>query len=313
MTESEMKEPNFIKDAKAGMVAGKPKRKRGLGLLLIVVAVCFALKGFLFSGTLQVEGKTRATEELEIKTLSEGILKEVRVENAQMVKKGELLFDFQNDRLAVDLIHAMQEKETLNQKLKLLQKLTEHSEKKVTSGKELVGNGVIGKLTFEELELDYSQNQEVLAEERRKLEEISLRVKALQNQKDALSVMAPSDGIFLGDLAQRKETYFKEGESLGVFFNPTEFYLEAFLPETKAKRVRLGDTTQVQFMAFGGSFKGKIIQIDEKATEEIEKVFKTKHVIRIRILLEKFPEGLRPGMRGSATILPAFDFKRGVK
>lgn len=309
-----MTESDLLKEAARDQTTLKPKRKReGLVLILVALGIFFAAKWFLFGGSVEVSGKARAVEELEIKILTEGILEEIHVENTQSVKKGEALFEFQNDSLGVDLLQTIQEKETLTQKLKRLEKVREHSEKEVQSGKVLFENGVIGKLKFEEFELKHSQHEELLAETRRKLEEISLRIKALQKEKEALTVRAPFDGIFLGDLRPRKGTHFKEGESLGILFSQKAFYLEAFLPETKARRVKLGDSAQVRFKAFGGSHKGKIIQVDEKATEEIEKVFKIKHVIRIRILLESFPEGLRPGMRGRATVLPALNPKRGAE
>jgi len=163
---------------------------------------------------------------------------------------------------------------------------------------------------LEETKLEHSKNEGLLRDKRRQLEEISLKVKAIQSEKDWLILKVPFDGIFLGDLQAKKETYFKKGESLGVLFQPTQFYLEAFIPEIKTMNVKVGDTAKVSFKAFRGIFNGKVIQIDQLTREEIEKVFKIKYVVRVRILLENFPEGLRPGMRGIARIFPDLNRSR---
>lgn len=304
---TDQSEPHLFKQPNGKPQAVKPKRRgKGLWFLFIAVALLFFVKGLLLGAFVKVQGKARAMEELEIKTLVEGILKEVYVENAQSVKEGEKLFEFQNDSLGIDLIRAIQEKEGLEEGVKRAQKILEHSKKRLEGSRVLLENGVIGKLEFEQVELEHSANEALLHEIRRRLEETSLKVKALQKEKESLSVTSPFEGIFLGDLRQRKETRFEKGETLGLVFNPKAFYLEAILPEKRAKEVKAGQKAQVRFKAFPGVYPGKVIQVDQKAGEEIEKVFKIKHVIRARILLERFPEGLRPGMRGEAKLFPLF-------
>ena len=102
----------------------------------------------------------------------------------------------------------------------------------------------------------------------------------------------------------KKYTYCKKGESLGILFDPTKFYLEAFLPDKKVLDLKTGDSARIAFKGLRGIYEARVAQINERVTEEIEKVFKTKHVLRVLILLDRFPEGLKPGMRGTAKIVP---------
>lgn len=312
MAERELKDSDIFEGSKA--VKPKPKfiGKVIFKFLFFVLPAAF-LATWLFSGsTLEVSGKAHAVIELEVTVLTEGILKEVNVENARHVKRGELLFKLDNDKLGIKLIRAVQERETLEDEVKRLDEVIKHNEKCIERGKILLENGVIGKLEVEKLELEHSKNRDVLSERKRELEEIPLKIKSLQSEKERLDITTPFDGVFLGDISKREGTYLKKGEVLGLLFSPDKFYFDALLKETDTEKIKEGDLAEVSFKAFGGVCKGKVAQIDEQATEEIEKVFKIKHVVRIRILLEDLPSGLRPGMQGKAKIFPSLEEKAKV-
>lgn len=300
MAGSEIAEPNLFKAPVTK--EAKPRKRKLFHLIFIVLIAFFVVRTILGKTSIEVPGRVHAQKELEIKTLVPGILKGLYVENTQKVKNGDVLFEFKNDKLGIDLVQAMHEKETSEQELKRLEQAMKHSVAALQSGKVLVENGVIGKLKFEEMELEHLKTQNFLEQKKRELEAFSLKVKELQAEKDSLRVLAPFDGIFLGDPSRKVGTYFNKGKALGVLFQTEKFYLEASLPERQAARVKVGDSAQVTFAAFKGSFTGTVSQIDEKAIDEVEKVFKLKHVIRARISLDSTPEGLKPGMRGNARI-----------
>lgn len=247
-----------------------------------------------------VEGKARSAEEAEIQVLSEGILKEVFVQNSDNVKAATLLFEFENEDLELELISTLQKKETLANDLERLKQTSSLAEKRLRSAKILYENGVITKHDLEAEELGRVNARDQFEAKRRDFESISFALESLEAKKDALMVKAPFGGIFLGDLAQRKNTYFKKGETLGILFNPKKFYLEAELSEDRMKHVRTGSTAKVSFKAIPRIFQGKVTQVDACVREAVEKVYKMKYVSRVLIELENPPTDLIPGMRGNA-------------
>ena len=304
MPELDNKEAELPKDKSEGP-SPKAQRKRRWPYILFVIALSFALFHLVVSMTqIKLEGKAVAVKQIEIQTVSDGILKEIHVENAQKVKKGDLLFQFQNEELDLHLLRTEEHVKELTQKRIHIQQILDHTTKMVERAKILFENGVISKAQLEETTLENSKSEAALKELDWEIKNVQLGLESLKVRKESLSIRASFDGVFLGDIEPKQNTYFKKGESLGILFDPAKFYLEAFLPETKVLDLKAGDSARVAFKGLRGIYDGRVVQMDERVTEEIEKVFKTKHVLRVLFLLDQAPEDLKPGMRGTAKIVP---------
>jgi len=288
----------------------KTKKRRFILVLLIILGVFFLTKFLLLPKPVTEEGKVKALKTLELKTPAEGVLIKIFVHNSEKVKKDQALFEFKNDTLEMILAHALYEKKAQEQTLKNIKSLTEHTKRSVLRGKALYENGVIAKSKFEEVALGHLNNEILLANGLERLKELSTDIKTLKKKQASLLIKAPLDGVFLGELSGKEGTYFKEAEGLGFVFSPDHFYLEVFLKEKEAKFVKTGDDAEILFKAFPGIFKGKVTEVEEEVTEKIEKVFKTKYVFKIKVLLYDFPEGIRPGMRGEVKIFPVLKMSR---
>lgn len=280
-------------------------KKRRWPFVLFFIAACAALfHVFVLLSQIKLEGKTVAVRQLEIQSVEDGILKEIHVANAQRVKKGDLLFQFENLELELKLKQAEAKLKEITERQIHIKEVLGHTTKMVERAKILFENGVIAKIQLEESMLENSRNENAFHQMEMELKTGQAELDSLKSMDGRLNVKASFDGVFIGDMDARKDTYFKKGEMLGILFDPTQFYLEAFLPETKVLNLKTGDTANVFFKGLTGVYDGRVVQMNQRVTEEIEKVFKTKHVIRVLIQLDHFPEGLKPGMRGTARIVP---------
>jgi multidrug resistance efflux pump len=304
MSQSDNHEGDVMKD-KLETMKSKTTRKRKWPLILLFVVVCMTLFHFFLSMTqIKLEGKVVAVRQLEIQSVADGILKEIHVENAQSVKKSDLLFQFENQELELKLKQTEEKKRELAEKQIHTKEVLGHTTKMVERAKILFENGVVTKVQLEETTLENSKHRNAFKEAEVGLKTVEFELDSLRTIEDSLNIRASFDGIFIGNLDPKKDTYFKKGKTIGLLFDPTQFYLEAYLPETKVLDLKVGDFASVTFKGLRGIYGGPVVQMDQRVTEETEKVFKTKHVIRALIQLEHSPAGLKPGMRGIARIVP---------
>src|SRR3990167_954185 len=97
------KAPGLLKDM-AEKMSPKPRRKKiWLHLLFFIVLAFVLMHVFVRFTQIKLEGKATAVTQSEVQTLVEGVLEEIHVINAQKVKKGDLLFQFQNKDLVFEL------------------------------------------------------------------------------------------------------------------------------------------------------------------------------------------------------------------
>ena len=164
MSEIDQKVAELLKDKSEGPSL-KAKRKRRWPYILFFMALAFALFHLIFSMTqIKLEGKAVARRQVEIQTISDGILKEIHVENAQKVNKGDLLFQFQDGELDLELLRAEEHVKELTQKRIHIQDVLDHTTKMVERAKILFENGVISKAQLEETTLENSKSEVALRE-----------------------------------------------------------------------------------------------------------------------------------------------------
>lgn len=299
-----LQEPNLISTKEVE----KPKRKISWKKWVILTLIVLVLAGFgiykyLLSGYPEAFGLVRSGNELFIDVKKEGILKEVHVENSQRVKKNDVLFEFDNHETEKESLEITYKREALKESRDLVQKELEQAKQSFERANILFENGVIGKGEYEGAKLNVERIDAKYAETTHELEVIERKEEMFNKDKNTLVIKAPFDGIFLGDIKPKRGNYFKKGDLLGLVFDPEDFYFEALFDERSATKVSIGDKAQINFNSFPGIYDGEVAEIDEKAENIIEKVYKERNVIRMKIRLNHFPSGLRPYMKGKVRIM----------
>jgi len=300
-------EPNLLNESEKNHKLKKENQFKKIKIILMVFVFAF-LTYFAFQVlpvTLSpVEGKAKSAQELDIQVMTDGILKQSYVRNSQEVKSGDILFQFENHDLELEVLSAIQSKEIITNELAMLQKEKSLMLRRAESARVLYENGVISKRDLEGQELETAATKDRFETRAKAAEQASLILTLLEARKDMLSVKAPFDGIFLGDVEPRIDTLFKRGVKLGVLFNRKEFYFEAYITEEELNRVKVGDRAKVSFNTKRGVFVGEISEKDARVEETTVKIYRTKYVSRILIRLINPPFDLVPGLRGYVRFKP---------
>lgn len=284
------------------------KKKKWLLRLILILAITIPIIAFaVVKGLMmilpQAKGDARAEKTVILQMKVEGYLSKVHVLNSQSVKKDEALLEFENQRLGLDLEESVLLKEELGEKLKTNENKLEHVQKGIERAQVLFENDIVSKFEVEGTVLEEEKTKGEIQDLKRELQVVEQKIASLKEQKDSLVVKAPFDGIFLGELSEREGTYFQRGETFGIFFSPEKFFLESEFLEKDSVRIKVGDRSEISFKAFPGAYYGEVIEVEEKAKEVVEKVYKIKNVIKVKILLNDFPQGLKPGMQADVKIL----------
>ncbi len=270
--------------------------------ILIPITVFIVFKGLLMILP-KAQGEVHAEKTVILQTKVEGYLSKVHVSNSQNVKKDEVLFEFDNNLIGLKLDESITLNQDLEDKLRRNTAELEHIEKGIERARILFENDIISKFEMEGMELAREKEKGAIQDLKREIEVVQKRISGLKEDKESLIVKAPFNGVFLGELNEREGTYFQKGESFGILFSPEKFFLEAEFLEKDSVRIKVGDRSEISFRAYPGTYQGEVIEIEEKAKEVVEKVYKVKNIVKVKILLNSFPDGLKPGMQADVKIL----------
>ncbi len=302
-------EPSLFKER------GAKKRKGNLFFLLILLflPLIFFSRAHLIRG----EAVIRAHEFIELGPTTEGILREMVSRTGDTVEKGKLVAHFENPGLSEGLAQANLRLEILAHEFKRLLNRKKFLGKEKQAKTILFEIGAVAKRVLETVDFELNQTLEEIAIKEKEIEAQKAQTRFLKERLASLDLEAPFRGVVIRDQAQKTGNLIKEGEPVIELCDPASFYLEFSVREQEAEKLKVGDRVRIRFHAIPGrSYRGRINRIDRKTVEEVEKVFKVKHVVLCEIQLDEIPENARYGMRASVKIdpqrvrhTPAFRFK----
>jgi len=303
MTQKEIhtqeKEPALFEEKK------EPPKKGKMKIFVLVLAV---LLGAFFWPKPVIKGEAilQAERFARIGLSSPGMLKELLHQKGDRVKKGEVIARFEN----LDIKQRLEEKRLALEILKLDKDRLTKKAGFLTQEKDrsniLFENGVIGQTEHERTVFGLEELEQTVSVKAKEMESAEAEIGFLKTQVEALELKAPFDGILLSDPSEQVGSPLKEGEFVLEFADPDTYFLEMLILEKMIPKVSLGDPAKAKFNAFRGkTFSGEVIRIAPRARDEVEKVFKIKHVVACAIRLKEMPPDIKYGMRAEAEIAPA--------
>ncbi|MFA5160289.1 MAG: HlyD family efflux transporter periplasmic adaptor subunit [Candidatus Omnitrophota bacterium] len=300
-THAQQKEPALFEEKK------EPPRKGKAKFLLMALAVLLAAF-FWPKPVIKGEAILQAERFARIGLSSPGVLKELLHQKGDRVKQGEVIARFEN-------LDIKQRFEAKKLSLEILRLDKDRLAKKVgflTLDKDrssiLLENGVIARTEHERRVHELEEAEQEISIKAKEMESAEAEIGFLKTQVEALELKAPFDGILLTDPGDQIGSPLKEGEFVLEFADPDTYFLEMLILEKMIRKVSIGDPVQSKFNAFRGkTFTGEVIRIAPRARDEVEKVFKIKHVVACAIRLKEMPSDIKYGMRADAEIAPAKD------
>lgn len=277
------------------------KKKAKLGFFVFVLIIGGY---FLFSQRgVEGEGVLQAEKFLKVSFANSGVLSELLHEKGERVKKGDLIARFTNS----ELTRQYSQQTFLLEKLKTAEDILKEKVKFFRREKErkriLLENQIISLADFEKGSLDLTDAEKELSIHEKEIQSVEEDAAYLRDKVDSLKLKAPMDGILLTDPGIHIGSPVKEGEFVLELADPRSYFLEILISEKDIEKIQIGSLAELRFHAIPNKkFSGKIVWISPRTIDEIDRVFKIRHVVACKIELNQLSSDMKYGMRASVVI-----------
>lgn len=231
-----------------------------------------------------------------------GWVRELKVQDNQQVKAGELLMTIDRERFQAAFDQASAVAETRTQQLHLRER---EAARRTALGPEAIS-------------AELRENAQINAAiARGELHEAQAQLQVAKINLARSEVRAPRDG-HITNLRLAQGNYVNTGQAVMALVDDSTFYIQAYFEETKLPRIRVGDSVKVWLMGAGEAMQGHVQSISRGITDrnsnpdsqllpEVEPTFNWVRLaqrIPVRIRLDQVPEGLTlsAGMTASVQV-----------
>ena len=263
-----------------------------------------------FSKGFTEEGEVMAAQEWPIFNPVEGKLQSLKVQNGDIVKKGQVLLEINTSDLKYQLeglkaqLQSLEGQRLQNYKspdqaqiaqqtllIELAEKDAQAEEENLARMKALYDSGSIARVQYEEAERTFERAKNLLEQQKLGLQLIyeqhqtsqgtelyySNQKKALQAQIDQLEdkiskavVIALQDGV-IKDLTLKEGNVISQGQQIMTVFTNEGYKLESFVLASDALDIKVGSLVQV-IQATSSGNKSFAGTVDEVAVSAVERV-----------------------------------------
>jgi len=279
--------------------------KKGMKKGRLVLMAMLIVAAFLFwpRAAFEGEGVLQAEKFARLGLTSSGVLKELLHEKGERLKQGDLIAKFENSELLKRYVQAElefgkleDEKVIVNEKLKHLDKMKERT-------RMLYENGAVGKVSIDQADFEFRKGTQEFVILEKQIQSAKRELEFLDEEIKSLELKAPFDGILLTDPSETVGSPVQKGEFVLEIADPDTYLLEILIREEDVEKIGVGSKVKAKFYSFSSqTYKGRVVRVAPRTTQEVEKVFKVKHVVPCEIKLDEFPENLRYGMHARVKI-----------
>ena len=292
-----------------------PQPKGGKGKIIFLILFLVAGLAFLGRSTaIQGEAVLKAKNFVKVDIADPAILKEIFHKEGDVVGAGEVLARLENPEVLKELQEKKLALEMVACDEKLLEQKKEFFSKKLVRKNILMENGASTRAEIETIELEVARAAEELSIKQKQTESLQNELSFLKLRQDSLQIKAPLRGIIVTDPTLRIGNYVRPGDVLFHLADPASFYLELAIPERIVERLRIGNQVSIRFQAFPSiPFTGTLARVGTMTRNEVEKVFKVRHVILCEIALNGMPPHPRFGMHALVRIRTKSSIPEGIE
>jgi multidrug resistance efflux pump len=286
----------------------EPEKKKSGGLGIWILGLIIAAGFYFLRGTphIAATGTLKAQKYIKLQAGVPGTLKEMVHKKGDLVQTGEILARFENPEILKDLALKKKMLEMSDEESGALQQTEAYLKIKNERAAVLFENGVIGKSDFEKVALEYGDFQKKVSLQVKKKEALKEELIYLENEAGKLDLKAPFTGVLLSDASEEISNYFKKEDDVFEIGDPASLFVEMPVRENQIERVHVGDGATIMFDAVSSKkYTGVVVGIGVKTNQEVEKVFKVRHVVVCEIKLNEETAGLRYGMQARVVLRAA--------
>lgn len=286
------------------LLAHLPRVIATLVMLLMAIAAGLHLWNYYMEAPWTRDGRVRS-EVTRLATDLSGLVSEVRVQDNQFVKRGELLLTLDRARFVL----AVQEAEANLESLRLVM-----AQKVRDANRANRLNAALAQASREQARADADIATANVHQAEVQLAQARLNLARTQ-------VRAPTNG-YVTNLNLHVGDYLNAGNPVLALVNSDAFYVAGYFEETKLKHIRVGDRVRVMLMGADAPLFGRVASIangiqDRELTSsqdgQLANVNPTFQWVRlaqripVRIQLDPLPSQVRlvAGQTASVEIIPA--------
>ena len=286
------------------LLAHLPRVIATLVMLLMAIAAGLHLWNYYMEAPWTRDGRVRS-EVTRLATDLSGLVSEVRVQDNQFVKRGELLLTLDRARFVQALREAEPNRESL--RLVMAQKVRDANRANRL-------NAALAQASREQARADADIATANVHQAEVQLAQARLNLARTQ-------VRAPTNG-YVTNLNLHVGDYLNAGSPVLALVNSDAFYVAGYFEETKLKHIRVGDRVRVMLMGADAPLFGRVASIangiqDRELTSsqdgQLANVNPTFQWVRlaqripVRIQLDPLPSQVRlvAGQTASVEIIPA--------
>ena len=286
------------------LLAHLPRVIATLVMLLMAIAAGLHLWNYYMEAPWTRDGRVRS-EVTRLATDLSGLVSEVRVQDNQFVKRGELLLTLDRARFVL----AVQEAEANLESLRLVM-----AQKVRDANRANRLNAALAQASREQARADADIATANVHQAEVQLAQARLNLARTQ-------VRAPTNG-YVTNLNLHVGDYLNAGSPVLALVNSDAFYVAGYFEETKLKHIRVGDRVRVMLMGADAPLFGRVASIangiqDRELTSsqdgQLAHVNPTFQWVRlaqripVRIQLDPLPSQVRlvAGQTASVEIIPA--------
>ncbi|WP_313456802.1 HlyD family secretion protein [Pseudomonas sp.] len=231
-----------------------------------------------------------------------GWVRELKVEDNQQVKTGDVLMSIDRERFQAAFEQASAVAETRAQQLHLRER---EAARRTALGPEAIS-------------AELRENAQINAAiARGELHEAQAQLQVAKINLARSEVRAPRSG-HITNLRLAQGNYVNAGQAVMALVDDSTFYIQAYFEETKLPRIRVGDRVSVWLMGAGEAMQGHVQSISRGITDSnsnpdgqllpvVEPTFNWVRLaqrIPVRIKLDSIPQGvhLSAGMTASVQV-----------
>ena len=286
------------------LLAHLPRVIATLVMLLMAIAAGLHLWNYYMEAPWTRDGRVRS-EVTRLATDLSGLVSEVRVQDNQFVKRGELLLTLDRARFVL----AVQEAEANLESLRLVM-----AQKVRDANRANRLNAALAQASREQARADADIATANVHQAEVQLAQARLNLARTQ-------VRAPTNG-YVTNLNLHVGDYLNAGSPVLALVNSDAFYVAGYFEETKLKHIRVGDRVRVMLMGADAPLFGRVASIangiqDRELTSsqdgQLANVNPTFQWVRlaqripVRLQLDPLPSHVRlvAGQTASVEIIPA--------
>ncbi|UCD84265.1 MAG: efflux RND transporter periplasmic adaptor subunit [Deltaproteobacteria bacterium] len=276
-------------------------------ILILAIGAWYLFRGESEDEEMIAASGTIEVTEIDVSSKLIGKVDEIKVEEGDQVKKGEVLLNLDHRELLIQKKQALAvlgaARHLSAQVEAVLNNLTTSSRR----AEKLYRGGSLSQQKYEEITTRLEATNQQYEAAKNQLAQAEAALEFVEIQIDNARLEAPIDGVVLQRNIDVGELAFI-GMPLVTLGNLDDVWLEIYIPETRLGRVKLGQKVEITVDSFPDKiYEGKIIGISQEA-EFTPKNIQTREervklVYGVKIGIKNPLQELKPGMPADARII----------